>query len=235
ILKGWQDIYQVLLVGGSSKMPQVNELIKRLWGKEPKLFDPDLAVAKGAALFSVMELLRVDKETGVSARLKEHNLQRDDFAGLAEVKVTRVCSFAIGQKLVRDGWNERQGDPRPEDHIAAIRIPKNTPLPARKSAPCYTIRDNQNSVAITILEGEDPDPDYCIEIGEGIISNIPPLPKGSEVVVAIELSEESLIKVSAAVTVAPQARVDFELRRKNSSNIDVNLARADVNITAVTG
>jgi len=45
------DIGEVLLVGGSSRMPAVEDLIKRLLGKEPnKSINPDEAVAIGAAI-----------------------------------------------------------------------------------------------------------------------------------------------------------------------------------------
>ena len=45
------DIGEVLLVGGSSRMPAVEDLIKRMLGKEPnKSINPDEAVAIGAAI-----------------------------------------------------------------------------------------------------------------------------------------------------------------------------------------
>ncbi len=45
------DIHQVLLVGGSTRMPAVQELIKKITGKEPnKTVNPDEVVAMGAAI-----------------------------------------------------------------------------------------------------------------------------------------------------------------------------------------
>ena len=46
----WSQIDDVLLVGGSSRMPMVAELLERVSGKKPLLHDPDECVAKGAAL-----------------------------------------------------------------------------------------------------------------------------------------------------------------------------------------
>jgi len=41
----------VLLVGGSSKIPKIRELVKSALGKEPLSgIDPDEAVARGAAI-----------------------------------------------------------------------------------------------------------------------------------------------------------------------------------------
>lgn len=48
-------IDDVLLVGGSSRMPMVSAFIEKKFGISPRLFEPDLAVAKGAALFAAQE------------------------------------------------------------------------------------------------------------------------------------------------------------------------------------
>lgn len=44
------DIDEVILVGGSSRMPMVKGIVNDVLGIQPKLVDPDMAVAKGAAL-----------------------------------------------------------------------------------------------------------------------------------------------------------------------------------------
>ncbi|HET7018358.1 MAG TPA: Hsp70 family protein [Streptosporangiaceae bacterium] len=60
-----KQISDVLLVGGSSKMPAVTAALSREFGWSPKLADPDLAVAKGAALYAAGQTVRyVDPETG---------------------------------------------------------------------------------------------------------------------------------------------------------------------------
>lgn len=45
-------IDRILLVGGCSRMPQVAAMIKRDYGKDALLVEPDEAVAKGAALYA---------------------------------------------------------------------------------------------------------------------------------------------------------------------------------------
>ena len=47
---GTGQIDEVIMVGGSSRMPMVKAFVKEKFKKDPKLIDPDLAVAKGAAL-----------------------------------------------------------------------------------------------------------------------------------------------------------------------------------------
>ena len=45
------DITEVLLVGGSTRIPKVQEIVKEIFGKEPnKSINPDEVVALGAAI-----------------------------------------------------------------------------------------------------------------------------------------------------------------------------------------
>jgi molecular chaperone DnaK len=45
------DIHEVILVGGSTRMPQVPAIVKEATGKEPKAtVNPDESVAQGAAI-----------------------------------------------------------------------------------------------------------------------------------------------------------------------------------------
>ncbi len=53
-----EQISDVLLVGGSCWMPAVTEALKREFGWSPRLADPDLAVAKGAALYAAGQTVR---------------------------------------------------------------------------------------------------------------------------------------------------------------------------------
>lgn len=50
--KGYK-IDEILLVGGSTKMPQVKKIITEKYGIEPKVLEPDEAVAKGAAIYAL--------------------------------------------------------------------------------------------------------------------------------------------------------------------------------------
>jgi molecular chaperone DnaK len=52
------QISELLLVGGSSWMPAVAERLKQEFRWTPKLADPDLAVAKGAALYAAGQTVR---------------------------------------------------------------------------------------------------------------------------------------------------------------------------------
>ncbi|WP_243685056.1 Hsp70 family protein [Methanosarcina barkeri] len=44
---------EILLVGGSTRMPQVTRVLEEKYGIKPKILEPDEAVAKGAAIHAV--------------------------------------------------------------------------------------------------------------------------------------------------------------------------------------
>ena len=50
-IKSMDDIDEIILVGGSSRMPQVKTALEKKYHKSVKFFDPDLCVAKGAAIY----------------------------------------------------------------------------------------------------------------------------------------------------------------------------------------
>jgi molecular chaperone DnaK len=123
-----KQITQLLLVGGSSRMPAVGERLKSDFDWEPKLIDPDLAVAKGAALYAAGQTVRY-VETGapgdqapgesgpgagpagmaapgpvtneaVRAVAMQSGLDEDRVRDLAQRTVVNVLPKSIGIKLV---------------------------------------------------------------------------------------------------------------------------------------
>jgi molecular chaperone DnaK len=79
---GWEDIDDVLSVGGSSRMPMVSEMLERITGKKALLHDPDECVAKGAAL---------------QAALLSNN------ANVPKVEVGHVLSHSLGVAVMEAG------------------------------------------------------------------------------------------------------------------------------------
>jgi len=78
----WNEIDEVLCVGGSSRMPMVSEMLHRISGKKPLLHDPDECVAKGAAIQAAL-------------------LSQDE--SLPHVSVGHVLSHSLGVAVVSNG------------------------------------------------------------------------------------------------------------------------------------
>lgn len=102
---------EVLLVGGSTRVPAVAVMLRERFGFEPKLHDPDQAVAKGAALFALIESVKImlpegfedDAKAGISDTKVEEVAQHLGITAakvrqLATKKVTSVVPRAFGIK-----------------------------------------------------------------------------------------------------------------------------------------
>ena len=111
-----QQISEVLLVGGSSKMPAVRAALNKQFGWDPKLTDPDLAVAKGAALYAA-RLLRnagqFDEARYVQEFIKKlrgaRSLPDDLLARYAITLPATDPEIAARLKAVRVYWNKASG------------------------------------------------------------------------------------------------------------------------------
>jgi molecular chaperone DnaK len=177
----WDKIDRLLMVGGSTHMPMTGQMLREVSGKEP---DHSLAVsevvARGAALHAGI----------VAARLgaPDRDALGEDVGGLLEdVVEINVNSHSLGIEI-------RQSDQRKND----ILIPKNTQLPTAASRVYRTVTENQPRVRVKVLQGEAPQADVCISIGECWIEGLAPnLPKGAPIQVRCGVGSNGLIDVMA--------------------------------------
>ncbi|WP_095416238.1 Hsp70 family protein [Thermogutta terrifontis] len=169
----WGDIDRVLLVGGSTRMPMVRNLIRELSGKEPDTsISADEAVALGAALHAGWLL---GKARGERPRYKVRN----------------VNSHSLGVV----GW-----DPLTRRRRVGTIIPRNTRLPIIAKRRFRTHKSDQRSILVEIVEGESPEPEDCCQIGKVRVHDLPPnLPKGWPVEVIFQYRANGRLKVRIRV------------------------------------
>ena len=165
--KGCTRVEQMLLVGGSSRMPQVAERLQKEYSIKPQIFDPDEAVAKGATMIGhnlQMQKLVDTKlqtrsrdlsiETASQAELKEAGQKVAEEHGYtleivsrAMTKARNVSSKTFGIVVLDDF--DAKGSPQ---LAVSNLIYRNTPLPAESRQTFATIADNQNMVVIELVE-----------------------------------------------------------------------------------
>ena len=170
------DIDKVLLVGGSTRIPAVQQMVRELMGREPEIgINPDEVVAIGAAVYAA-------NERGVTVR---------DATGKVRppAKFSNVTAHSLGIVVHDEEGRRRNGK----------LIQKDSPIPARGEDVFSTREDNQTAVRIEILQGEDDDPDECIKVGDaGVLTGIPPLPRGvPRIVVTLEYDKSGIVHVHA--------------------------------------
>lgn len=138
----WQEIDKILLVGGSTKMPIIQNVIYRTTGKKPSNeLNPDEVVAIGAAYYANMQ--------------EDNPVQSDQ----PITKIIDVNAHSLG--IICNDENGRE--------VNSIIIPRNTSLPAQEYQEFYITTDNQETVRIRVTEGEDEDIDYINIIGVSIL------------------------------------------------------------------
>ena len=149
------DIDAFLLVGGSSRMPQVKATIaNRFPGANIKIYDPDQSIAKGAAVYcksrDVLSDVKADikqqmdagqpgpvNETEMASRVDEVAMATDD-----AIVVHNVLSKSLGVKASDGNGNE---------YISNI-VFRDVTLPIVENRTYYPYVDGQLSVDVEIFE-----------------------------------------------------------------------------------
>jgi molecular chaperone DnaK len=196
----WSDIDRVLLVGGSSRMPAVREMLLDITGREPHSeVNPDEAVARGAAIYAG-HLLRQRKPAAGS---KAAPLPAA-VAAARPLEVTNVSAHSLGI----EGFNLQIGR-----RCNTVLIPRNSPLPARVTRKFVTKKPGQQSIVVQVLEGESSRVEECTRVGRLVIRNLPPgLPAGSPVKVTYEYGANGRVGITAQIS-GSNAAMQLELQR----------------------
>jgi molecular chaperone DnaK len=85
-----------------------------------------------------------------------------------------------------------------DGHFATL-IQRNSTLPMRKSHVFTTTRDGQTAVKIRVMQGESERAEENHLLGEFVLSDIPPAPKGAaEIEVSFDIDANGIVNVSAS-------------------------------------
>jgi molecular chaperone DnaK (HSP70) len=241
---GISSFDDVLLVGGSTRVPAVAARLRERFGFEPRLYDPDQAVAKGAALFALIESVKImlPGEAGVDAAaslsdakveqvMKQTGLTEAKVRQLANKKVTSVVPRAFGIKLMdlKPG-EEPPDDPDTARHKIDHLLEANRPLPASPDTQTfYTVYANQVAIKVEIWEqaGAVASEELADnqKIGDGIITGLPPLPKESPFEVTFKMNETGLLRVEA-VELKTGKKLNMEIQTEGLAEAKVDEKRS---------
>lgn len=173
---------EVILVGGSTLMPVVEQMLREVTGREPsRELMPERAVAEGAAIHAAILQARTPDGAGVAEAVRKR---------LNCVKTSDVNSHSLGIKISDPSDKSRK--------INHIMIPKNTPVPHSVNQRFGTNVAGQQRVHVEILEGDAVDPAACELIGDFRVFNLPAsLPKGSPIEITYAYDSSGRINASA--------------------------------------
>jgi len=166
-----RNLDEILLVGGSTRIPRVRELIAAELGQEPRQeLDPDQAVALGAAVQAA-----VISGADVDAVLVD------------------ICPHSLGVRAL----SMRSGREDFNTFVPIIR--RNTAIPASRSERFYTMYEDQDTVEINVFQGEEAAATDNTHLGDLTLSRILPNPAGGprEVLVAFDYDINGILHVAA--------------------------------------
>lgn len=215
----WRNITDILLVGGSTRMPQVVKRLTKLLGKAPIAHvHPDEAVAIGAAMQTAMEqeekyeiynivsATASDKKGGLFGR-KQPTPQStvNDMWKMSYVRPVRqaqeISDFHVLAK--RDVQAHGMGiitvNPEGTAYINETIIPPNVRVPVKcaKAFRFYTDEYEENKLEIYVVEGEE-EPAKADIKGKYVVTGIRHLNEGeTRIRVQYSFDKNSIIHVQA--------------------------------------
>ena len=232
--KGYDVIDEILLVGGSTRMPQVKKALAKNFSEiEIKILDPDEAVAKGAAIHAVNVYVNNQKsltakdfesneEVKVTVNGDEKELKAQDYkenltfspemmsigGNTREIVIATTKSFAVkveNKEGIKSCFN---------------MIIKNEAMPSgflEVSGNFSTLYDNQATVDIEIYENDYMDKyfevDEDLKIGDAVLELPKNTPAGSPVEITLKLNKEGILEVKGLdKTGNKQVNVKFETK-----------------------
>lgn len=145
------DIDDLIMVGGSSKVPVVKKFLQEMLGKEPIVMDrPDYSVAYGLGAYA-----------GIRERKED----------IKDMVMTDVCPFTLGIGSVQQKNSQMP--------YMCPMIERNSTLPISHREWFTTVSDFQREVRVSIYQGEEYELEKNVFLGSLTIE-VPPKKAGEE-------------------------------------------------------
>ncbi len=134
----FEDVNSVLLVGGSTRLPAVQNRLEKMFGFPPTIaVNVDECVAMGAAIHAGLRLM--DEDPG--------KVDKGIASGLRDIGLKEVCSHCYG--TLAQNLDERTGRKVLENDVL---IRKNTPIPCKITKTYYTAVQGQTGVDARVTQ-----------------------------------------------------------------------------------
>ena len=150
--------------------------LEKMFGFKPETaIDVDESVARGAALYAGLRLIKEGSS----------NLSTGQRIGLADAKLTDVCNSSYGT-IVLIADEDLQRNVLAND----ILLKKSTPLPCKKTKVYRTISDGQTKIKARVTQGESLDADFVNIIKQEELELPPDRPAGQPISITYSYDED---------------------------------------------
>ena len=181
------DISRIILVGGSTRVPLVREVVTKMFDKEPYCdMDPATAVARGAAVMGAALGVPAEDQEGTEQVFPE------DMPDV-EIQITDIVTHNLGIQVANGRFNKilKKGTEISADSILL------------EKKEFTTQRDFMTEVRISVYQSSE-EPEFvsdegCVCIGEFFLTGITPKKQGEVMIdVSFEINQQNLLMVSAS-------------------------------------
>lgn len=210
------SVSEILLVGGSSKMPQVAKRVKEAFNISTKMFDPDESVAKGAALYADRKneynilLDEIAEKTGKSKEelkieLDTSKTSINDLAEKANIDISEKKYLGSADDIKISNVSSRSFGTVAYNQNKELKlfnlIMKNDTLPKEATDIFFPSKGAQKNVNIQVLENLSSDkaidPSLGTEVGAVKLDLPPGMDEKTPIEITFKLNEEGLLELRA--------------------------------------
>lgn len=165
------QIDEILMVGGSSRIPILSRVLREITGREPTMSrNLDEDVARGASI--------------LAAKI------RGDAAPTSSIDVVPipvdVASHGLGVSLLVDDRMQN-----------TVVIRSGTPLPAQGEVEAFTIADGQEVLRLELNEGDEEDLEFVRKLGESEGRFSRPRPREHPIRILMSYTADQIVNVKA--------------------------------------
>ena len=195
------DIQEVFLVGGSTRIPFIKKSVEKIFNKKPlSTHNPDEVVSLGASVYC-------------GYKTNQQNLNPVQKSLIDTVKIQEITNHFFGTIILDE---EMEQIAFKNDTL----IKKGEKIPCSKSRTYHTVKDNQSKINCQVTQSgrDETDPKFVNIIWEGDL-NIPSgRPAGQEVSVTFSYDENQIMKCSFLdVNSGQQKSIDLYMDKKNKA------------------
>ena len=219
---GWGDVDRILMVGSMSNCLFLQRMLREWSGKDTNfgIVDPKTCVSTGAAIMAHL-LCHPDgaksQENGQNQTDAAQDGEGGIFLGGDEGSVdagfdSERLGVGVLPASIRLSAFDRNGNP-----LAYRMLEKNRPYPCEFKQKFPVKSPNQTTVNVTVLEGEDDNPDYCRAIGTSKLPLDGAHDRNDLVEVSFSVDTNGILQVYA-VDLKSGRRIDVEMERDDGFN-----------------
>jgi molecular chaperone DnaK (HSP70) len=193
------DIDEIILVGGSTFMPQVQTKLEQVYGKPISSYEPNKAVAMGAAL--VANGANVDASAaGTDASSGGARASLGGEAAAIEIQNADGSTTTFIEKCTKS-YGVVALDANDKEMVANI-ILKDTEKPAHQEREFGTSAANQSNLNLRVYENNSIEEDATIEESAQmyescLVELTPGLPKGAPINIIFDLDGNGVLTITA--------------------------------------